>query len=133
MDQSTPINLIHQEDFGDFVQDTLDEMEYEDDMLYEQQQQVQEVPVKQQYKTPGPPSGIKIPDVPTNYIYKDVKEYSILGVLYFIFTLPMFINLSSKYIPWLINAETGEQTVSGVIARAIFLVASYYTIKNILL
>ena len=134
MDQSTSINQIHQEnqeDFEDFVQDTLDEIEYEDDMLYEKP--VNNLPIKQQYKAPGPPSGIKIPDVPVNYIYKDIKEYSILGALYFILTLPMFINLTSKYVPWLIHIESGEQTISGVIARAILLVVSYYTIKNVLL
>ena len=142
-DQATPIHQLQDEPdsepLSDFVQNTLDEIDYEDGM-YDEQPPPRHPPQTPTYARPrhyqpipGPSTGIKIPDVPRWSVYSEVKEPMTLSFLYILLSLPIFHRFVAKYIPWLTNVETGEQTVVSVFLKSVILAGLFWLIKKFLL
>ena len=98
-----------------------------------QQQQSQQLPVQQEQFSPT-----AIPEVPQqsqlktwgDFAFNESKGSLLFTSLFILLSTPAVVRILSRYIPWMVNTETGTATTTGLIIRALIGAIVFYVIKK---
>lgn len=151
MSQSTPISQLpvpmrEEEDpqkMG-YIQQIMDEIQEADQQ--QQQQSPQYYPEdddydndsqQQQHKKDGEFKVINDNDNEsldddnfTDYLWSELREPILFMVFFVLFNIPPIVYVLSKYIPWMINSQTGAATYTGLIVRGFIAGLLYWLLRH---
>ena len=65
-----------------------------------------------------------------DYMWVELKDSIIFAVLFVVFNLPIVVYVLSKYVPWMINYETGAATYTGLMIRGILAGLLYWLVRH---
>lgn len=66
----------------------------------------------------------------TDYLWNELREPLMFMLFFVIFNMPQIVYVLSKYIPWMINYQTGAATYTGLIIRGFFAGILYWLVQH---
>lgn len=160
MSQSTPISnlppTINEENpqHIPYIQQIMDEIHAEDmrthnggggeydNMIqqhHDQQQQQQYPQQQQQQQHPDAPRQTteyinnEETDSFTDFLWQELRDPLLFMVFFVLFNLPPIVYVLSKYIPWMINYNTGSATYIGLFVRGFLAGLLYWLLRHYIL
>lgn len=66
----------------------------------------------------------------TDYLWNELREPILFMVFFVLFNIPPIVYVLSKYIPWMINSQTGAATYTGLMVRGSIAGLLYWLLKH---